>query len=87
MQAVDTLVGPADLATQTQQPLVVFILLQQAVVTEGRAVDILAEISAAQTGKTVLFGEAAYPQAVRAVAVTYFAQAFTQIGDWLMCMA
>ena len=87
MQAVDTLVGPADLATQTQQPLVVFILLQQAVVTEGRAVDILAEISAAQTGKTVLFGEAAYLQAVRAVAVTYFAQAFTQVGEVLMCMA
>ena len=81
MQAVDALVGFADLATQAQQPFVVFILLQKTVVTEGRAVKILAEIRAAQAGKAVLLGKAAYPQAVRAVTVTDLPQALAQIGE------
>ena len=81
MQTVDLLFAPGELAAQAEQPPVVLVLLHQMVVTEGRTIEILAEVDARQTGKTVLLGETAHPQAVRAVTVTDLPQALAQIGE------
>ena len=80
MQSVDPLLGSGELAAQTKQPPVVLVLLHQMVVTEGRTIEILAEVDARQTGKTVFLGETAHPQAVCAVAVADLAQALAQVG-------
>ena len=80
MQTVDLLFAPGELAAQAEQPPVGFVLLHEPVITEGRAVEILAEVDARQAGQPVLFREAPHPQAVRAVTIADLAQALAQVG-------